>query len=109
MIDMLSKLEQFGHSWYPPVYLWNDIYIYQQLFYAKQDLMPLTFELIWIQGHADEKKRKKKIPLTRPEEMNIYADNEASTAILEQTTFNKTMTFIPLPTTHSICYKMANM
>ena len=45
-------------------------------------------------------------PLTRPEEMNVKADFEASTAILEQTVFKRKYEFIPLPNTN--CYLKHN-
>jgi hypothetical protein len=96
LIKTLAKIAHFAKNWYSSVYTWNHIDILREINTTIQDLQPLVYIPQHVKAHEDKKKQWHE--LTRPEQVNVYCDREATSALRQQMSEpHKRQSFLPLP------------
>ena len=96
LIKTLAKIARFANDWYSTVYTWSHIDILREINNTLQELHPLVYIPQHVKAHAD--KKKKWHELSREEQVNVYCDREATSALRQQMAEpHKRHAFLPLP------------
>ena len=96
LIKTLAKIARFANDWYSTVYTWSHIDILRKINTTMQELHPLVYIPQHVKAHED-----KKTPwheLSREQQVNVYCDREATSALRQQMAEpHKKSNFQPLP------------